>query len=108
LKALRAFGVSPEALAEASAAVHAERKRSTVAVWPEHWHALCVFKGMATQWRVHVCPSGAVLHQGLDYAALPLVLACCRGMEQRQPLPRLMAQLQVMERAALARLNSTT
>jgi hypothetical protein len=66
-----------------------------VDVWPCCEEAVAVFFGMATQWRVGM--AGAV---GLVYEALPVVLRSL-GI-RRKALRRLLPDLQVMERAALA------
>lgn len=59
---------------------------------------------MATQWRT--CAGfGVFLRTGLDYAALPLVLAEHRDNPHRRPIPELMPQLRELEIAALLEFN---
>lgn len=77
-----------------------QARESGIDIWPEHWHAFNVFLSMGTQWR-SVAGFGGVLRMGLDYAALPVVLAEHRSVEHRQPLDLLMPQLRIMEYAAL-------
>jgi hypothetical protein len=78
-----------------------------VPVWAEHWHAFSVFRAMATQWRVSRVPGGD-WWEGLDYAGLPIVIEEHRRLPRRcrQPLPRLMQQLRVLESAARDVLNA--
>lgn len=66
-------------------------------VWPEHWHAWCVFRDVETQWRCSVLPDGRLWWHGLDYSALGLVMAAHRANPHRQPLPVLMQQLHQLE-----------
>jgi hypothetical protein len=77
-----------------------------VPVWSVHWHAFSVFRGMATQWRV-TRDDRRDWWEGLDYSGLPVVLEEHRRMPRRcrQPLPHLMRQLRVLERAARDELN---
>jgi hypothetical protein len=85
---------------------HEEGLDEPVPVWAEHWHAFAVFRGMATQWRV-TRADRRDWWEGLDYAGLPVVLQEHRRMPRRhrQPLPRLMRQLRVLEGAARDELN---
>lgn len=90
-----------ESLRPIEADLRRRHEARTLDVWPEHWHALQVLRWSATQWRVVAGPTGRLLYLGLDYGALGPVLAALRGEPHRQPLPRLMAQLRVMEAAAI-------
>lgn len=73
-------------------------------MWPEHWHALLLFLSMDTQWRVAATMNG--LHYiGLDYGVLPLMRSALRRPPHRQPLSRLLPQLQQLEAEALDLLN---
>lgn len=59
--------------------------------------ALCFF-ALNTQWRL--VPGLDFRRQGIEYASIPLVLA--RFQVPARQRPELIAELQVMERAALA------
>ena len=92
-------------IAEARAAVAVQKP--LMPVLPECWHASMVFLRMSDQWRVHVGMGGA-WYQGLDLAALPIVL---QGVEPtieahlRRPLSELLYQLHVLAAGARAVLN---
>jgi len=73
-------------------------------VWPDHWHALQVFLGMGSQWRI-VGGMAGLLYQGLDYGALEPVLRAHKRGPHRQPMKRLMPQLRRLEAAAADVLN---
>ncbi len=75
-----------------------------VDLFPENWHAWCVFRAMKTQWDTLVVPGG-LLYTGLRYASLPIVMAACRSVRHRQPLAVLMPQLQLLELAAMQVFN---
>lgn len=60
---------------------------------------------MGSQWRVATFGLGGFLRLGLDYAALPIVLAEHRAIAHRQPIAELMPQLRELEHAALDELN---
>ncbi len=95
------MGATEEFLAEAKASLQARHAMRTVAVWPEHWHALQLFLAMHTQWlRVHQ-------HRvGLNYAVLPVVRQAVRvARPYHQRWSRVFAQLQIMEAAALEAFN---
>jgi hypothetical protein len=99
---MRAHGAPPEVLARWAAIVQpAQAEPPILEVWPEHWHAWRVFLAMGTQWR-----RTGDRWDGLDYAALPIVLAEHKACPHRQPLPVLMAQLRQLEHAALGPLNT--
>lgn len=82
----------------------AHRGRADFHVLPECWHAVKVFEGMGSQWRVIPGPRHP-LFIGLDYAALPVVLAEKRRIAHRQPLDVLMPQLRFLEAEARSHLN---
>lgn len=88
------------------AAIVARNAREQFQVWPENWHAVCAFLDMASQWRL-VPTMTSVLWQGLDYAALPIVLAALKPALPEhtvRPLAKLMPQIRVLEaRGAEAR-----
>jgi hypothetical protein len=65
-----------------------------------NWRAVTAFLALETQWRVVAGPAGLVWC-GLDYAA---VAAAFRG-RNRRAWQRLLAELKVMEAAALEVLN---
>ena len=87
---MRANGLTPEDYAQ-----------EAVEYWPEHEQAVTLFCRLSTQWRV-----GAGGATGLDYAAIyPLM--------DRLGLPPdewdlLLADVQVLERAALSEMNRKT
>jgi hypothetical protein len=104
----RAMGAGARQLEELRAAIDREDGGADVlGVWPEHWHAFAVFRGMGDQWRVADL-GGRLMYLGLDYAALPLVLDEHRRMPRRlrQPHRALMRQLRTLATAARASLNA--
>lgn len=77
-------------------------------VWPENWHAVCIFLDMASQWRLVPTMAG-VFWQGLDYAALPVVMAALKPAlpeHTARPLAKLMPQLRLLEARGAERRNS--
>lgn len=77
-------------------------------VWPQNWHAVCAFLDMGSQWRL-IPTLTRVLWQGLDYSALPVVLAALRptiAEEHRKRLHELLPQLRVLEDRGAAVRNS--
>ena len=66
-------------------------------VWPENWRAFELFLACRTQWRFG--PQGGVL--GLDYAGVAALFRMKRVKDQ----DTMLADLQVMEAAALEVLN---
>lgn len=104
LEDLQRFGAPQQALDAMQASIEQGARDAVADVLEENWHAVNVFFAMGTQWRV-AAHAGAVHYEGLDYAALPLVLAEHRATQHRQPLVRLMPQLRVMEHAAKQHMN---
>lgn len=111
LDQLRLWNAAPEVLRAMSERLQAEAQAVLVDVWPENWHAVCAFVGMATQWQ-WVTPWGAAPQRvGLRMEALPAVLPMVRGQvprRWRQPHSRLLTQLQHLEQDALLALRQTT
>ena len=105
LEDLQRFGAPQQALDEMQACIEQGARDASADVLEENWHAVNVFFAMGTQWRVAAGMGAAMHYEGLDYAALPLVLAEHRATPHRQPLVRLMPQLRVMEHAAREQLN---
>lgn len=100
IDALRAFGATPEQLAEAQD--YYEALDRDFGVWAENDTALEAFCALGTQWRMLAHMSG-VVWTGIEYAAIPPVL-------RLMAVPRAawrdtFGALQIMERAALAALN---
>lgn len=69
-------------------------------VWRCNWCSVTAFLSLETQWRVAAGPAGFAF-LGLDYTAAKAAL-CGRS---RRAWQRLLADLQIMERAALPILN---
>jgi hypothetical protein len=93
---------------QARAAIVARNAREQFAVWPENWHAVCIFLDMGSQWRL-VPTMTRVIWQGLDYAALPVVMAALKpALPQHtlQPLVRLMPQVRLLEAVGAERRNA--
>lgn len=93
---------------QARAAILARNAQEQFHVWPENWHAVCAFLDMASQWRLVPTMKG-VLWQGLDYAALPVVLAALKPALPEhtvRPLAKLMPQIRVLEATGAQRRNS--
>lgn len=73
-------------------------------MWPEHWHAVQVFRAMGTQWRA-VAGFSRVLWLGLDYGPVRLVDRTVRATlapEHVQPWPVVFGQLRELEAVAIA------
>ena len=70
-----------------------------VEIWPENMQAYELFCAMDTQWRI-----GMAGPTGLDYAALPMALRMIGAA--RADWPQLMADIRVMESAALQAMRS--
>ncbi len=99
LAALRAFGASPEQLAEARQAL-AHRGADAFRVLPCNWPALMVFLTLDTQWR-----RGPMGHRlGIDYTAIEPVLRLM-GV-QRKKWTETFARLRTLESAALEALQA--
>lgn len=71
-----------------------------VEVWPDNLPAVNLFISMSTQWRVGM--GGAT---GLDYAALPAVMAmlCIEESER----PQVFEDLRIMESAAIVAMGKS-
>lgn len=101
------MGAPPDALEALAERLQALRDAATVRVWPEHWHAVMLFRAMATQWRAVVGSKGLVW-LGLDYPAIPIAMEGARARvprRLRKPLAALLPQLQVLEKAAATARN---
>jgi len=88
--------------------LEARHKVEVLEVWPENWYAVQVFNLMETQWRTQITlrqGEPRLLFEGLDYSALPVVIAACRHVPHRQPLHVLLPQLKAMELAAREVMN---
>lgn len=70
-------------------------------VWEEHWPALDVFLACRTQWRI-IAGMGGTQHQGLDYAALEVVMR----MKRAEDPSEMLEQIQHLEAGALEAINS--
>lgn len=101
---MRAFGAPAEQVARYRARLIDEQRQRRVDIFPENWHAMCVFLGMGSQWRTEV-GFGGRLYRGLEYASLPIVLAENRRVPHRQPIDVLMPQLRTLEATACTALN---
>ncbi len=90
--------------------LQAERESAVFGVWPEHWHAVEVFRAMRTQWRLVLGMKGE-RYLGLDYTALDLVMRAVLPRiprHLRKPLHELLPLLQVIEVVATAARNART
>jgi hypothetical protein len=108
LDQLRQFGAPPAVLAAAKAQVERSAAQAVVLVWPEHWHAVLLFRAMATQWHWAPCGLAGAQRVGLRMEALPAVrpaVAATVPPHCRQPYHVLVHQLQQLEDAALAELR---
>lgn len=97
------MGVGEAVIAQARANIEAQNARIGFAVWPENWHAVLTFVGMATQWR-WVVGTKKALRAGLIYESLEEVRHAVRQRVPRAVRKRrgeLLEQLQVMEDAVL-------
>lgn len=104
LEQLRRLGAPPEVLRATQERLAAEAASATVPVWPENWHAVIVFIGMATQWNWVAPWRGQPQRTGLRLEALPVVRAATlRNVPRRLRVgeAELLDQLQQMEDAAL-------
>jgi hypothetical protein len=73
-----------------------EQPQQNFEVWEENWDALVMWSRVQTQWRTSM---GGVV--GLDYGAIAWVFRLYEVDDQRS----LLEDLQVMEAAAMAKLN---
>ena len=93
---LAAMGAPPEVVAQA----RGKRRVLQFGVWPENEPTLRVWLAMETQWRPLPQGMAGSAPQGLDYAALPVVMDFEEiEVAQRKTIFR---HLQIMESAALA------
>lgn len=102
------MGVGEQLLTEAAANIAERAAAQALDVWPENWHAVLAFLEMGSQWRV-IPTMTSLLWQGLEYAAIPLVLAALKPRvpaECRRPLHELMPQLRTLERRAVELKNA--
>ena len=90
---LRALGASEEQILVAKL----EAVQEDFEVWDENWEAMMMFLRMQTQWNVSM--NGLV---GLNYPALETLI---RLYKIEEPL-ELFEKVQVIERAALVKMNS--
>ena len=90
---LLALGASPDQISS----VELRAVENTCQVWEENWEALMMFLKMQTQW--HVGMAGLI---GLNYQSLESLI---RLYDVKEPVI-LFEKVQVIERAALAKLNS--
>lgn len=81
----------------------AEEAESECEFHPDNRLALVAWVSLQTQWRLIVGASGT-LYQGIEYASIPVVLDSLRVPARQRP--QLLADLRVMERAALTLLNA--
>ena len=88
VKELAAFGLTPDDVAA-----------DPVEIWPEHLRAFELFNFMATQWRTDM--SGPT---GLDYGVMFQKMSRMKLPEEEHD--QLEADMQVMERAALASIHA--
>lgn len=96
---MQALGLPPALVQQAQVAIAERNATARQLVWPENWHAVCAFLDMSSQWRMLPMLNG-VLWQGLDYSALPVVLAALKPVipdHCRRPLHKLMPQLRELE-----------
>ena len=90
---LKALGASEEQIA----AAQLEAVKHNFEVWEENWEAVMMFLRMQTQWNVGM--SGLI---GLNYQALETLI---RLYHVKQPV-ELFEKVQVIERAALVKMNT--
>lgn len=90
---LRALGASEEQILAAKL----EAVQEDFEVWDENWEAMMMFLRMQTQWNVSM--NGLV---GLNYQALETLI---RLYHVKEPV-ELFERVQVIERAALVKMNS--
>jgi hypothetical protein len=94
------MGAPPDVLESLRQRLAQQAKQTDFAVWPEHWHALVLFRALATQWRMH--PAGYPC--GLVYTSIPIVQPRIHShvdAAHRQDADTLFDQLQILEMAAL-------
>jgi len=106
LQQLQDMGATADVLAAWQAQQAAQPQQQPV--WPQHWHALHLLQALSTQWRWLITHAGG-RRQGLRYEAItPLLLRMVADQvpqHLRQPAPRLLGQLQHMERAVINHQN---
>lgn len=105
---MQALGLPPELVKQAQESIALRNVEARQLVWPENWHAACAFLDMGSQWRM-LPTLNRVLWQGLDYSALPIVLAALKPVipeHCRRPLHKLMPQMRALESAAASVKNT--
>ena len=96
-------GAPPEVLQQAEAWLTAEAAAADVPVWPQHWHAVCTFLRLGTQWRRVYSPQRSAL-EGLRYSAVPSIMRAVAAelpAALRRPSHVVWRQVQAMEQAVL-------
>lgn len=110
IRAAQQLGAPPLVLDALRKRLQAQREAAVFGVWPEHWHAVEVFRAMRTQWQAVVGMEG--LHYlGLNYTPLETVLKAVRPRiprDLRRPLHELLPLLQVIEVVVTAARNART
>lgn len=107
LRQLVQLGAPADVIESMRQQLESDADRHQVLVWPENWHAVQVFRLMATQW-VWVAGMGSAMRTGLRLEALPAVLPAAQPLVQRRwrrPYHVLLQQVQQMEDAALGEWN---
>jgi hypothetical protein len=101
---MAALGIEQEAI---EAEVEQEAAQGTCEIHADNETTALAFLSLRTQWRLVSGMSGVgmsgVAFQGLEYAAIPPVLELLQVPRKQRAI--VFAELQVMERAALAVLN---
>ena len=93
----------PDVVQAAQAWVDREAAAADIPIWPQHWHAVCTFVRLGTQWR-KVYGARRTVYEGLRYSSVPLILRAVAAelpAHLRQPAHVVWRQVQQMERAVL-------
>jgi len=78
-----------------------EAEETVFFVHPSGWKAYQIFASLITQWRIISTTNGALLYQGIDYAA---AWAAIKAHKPKHP-NRIFRQIQYLEKGAVSKIN---
>lgn len=93
------MGFPEETIAE----IEQAQTESEVEIWPENWDIVTAFSAISTQWRITSLAGGRIHYSGLDYSAAKAGLELA-GTHLSVDL---WSGIRIMERAAMAALNTS-
>lgn len=94
---MEAFG-APQAAIDAARAKIKPAAPDMFGVWPENWDTVAFFESVETQW-IFVSGLGGAERVGLDYCRVESTMNMSGILRKNRP--KLLKEIQLMERAAL-------